>query len=178
MSGGRNREQQNAWNQTAQTQNAQITQVDPLEQEYRDQQKAYLDWENSPGRNVEDAPGLGTFIQTGQAAINRANQARQGSGALNLADPSSSGYAQKLREEQQAQMGQQFGSDLENAVAQRHAEATGSVLPLSQMNFQRKAAQLGNTQAMFGMWNQRQSKNWWDYLTQGVQMGAQVAGMF
>lgn len=169
-SGGRNRNQQNAWNETVRQQNAAITQVDPLEQAYRQRQQNVLNWENQPGHDIRDMPGMSDAIQIGQAALARANQERQGRGAINLADPSQSGYAQQLHEQKQNELGQEVGAGLENARAQIHAEATGSVLPLSQMNFQRRQAQLGNSAQMFGMWNQRQSRNWWDYLTQTVGM--------
>ena len=173
-SGGRNRERQNYWDQQAQQQNAAITQVDPLEQAYRQRQQNVLNWENQPGHDIRDMPGMSDAIQIGQAALARANQERQGRGAINLADPSQSGYAQQLHEQKQNELGQEVGAGLENARAQIHAEATGSVLPLSQMNFQRRQAQLGNSAQMFGMWNQRQSRNWWDYLKDTVTMVSQL----
>ena len=87
-SGGRNRNQQNAWNETVRQQNAAITQVDPLEQAYRQRQQNVLNWENQPGHDIRDMPGMSDAIQIGQAALARANQERQGHGAINLADPS------------------------------------------------------------------------------------------
>ena len=168
-SGGRNRDRQNFWDSQAQQQNAAITQVDPLEQAYRDRQQAVLNWENTPGHDIRDMPGMSDAIQIGNAALARANQQRQ-SGSIHLADPGSSGYAQQLHELQQNQLGQEVGTGLENARAAIHAEATGSVLPLSQMNLARRSAQLNNSTQMFSQWNQRKSKNWWDYLTDTVGM--------
>lgn len=177
-SGGRNRQQQNYWNAQAQTQNAALTQEDPLETARKAQIQKVLDWENQPGHDVKDLPGMGDFIQIGQGALARANKARMGTGALGLSDPGSSGYASQLHEQSQNELGQQVGADLENARAGIIGEAHGSVLPYAQLATSRKQAQANNSAQMFGQWNQRQSKNWWDYLREGVQMGSQVAGAF
>jgi hypothetical protein len=188
---GRNRNQQNAWNSqvqqdqaTARAQNQQITQVDPLEAAYRAKQQRVLDWENSSGKDIRNMPGMDEHIQIGQAALNRANQERYGTGALNLGGAEGSGYAAKLKEQRQAQMGQEVGVGLENARAGIHSEAAGSVMPLSQLSTNRRLGQaqhslgIANTSAgMFGQWNQRKSKNWWDYLGEGIGMASQVGGM-
>lgn len=176
--GGRNREQQNYWNQQAQQQNAQIATVNPLEQAYRARQQAVLDWENSPGRDVRDMPGMSEHIQIGQAALARANQNRQGTGAFNLADPGSSGFATQLKELKNNELGQQVGAGLEEARAGVHGEATGSVMPLSQLDLSRRLGQANHSAGMFSQWNQRQSRNWWDYLREGVQMGGQMMRTF
>jgi hypothetical protein len=177
MSKGRNRERQNAWDAQAQTQNAAITQRDPLEVAYRAKQQKVLDWENSNGKDIRNMPGMDEHIQIGQAALARANQDRQGMGAFNLADGGSSGYAAQLKEQKRNELGQQVGAGLEEARAGIHAEAAGSVLPFSQLSTSRNIAQANHSAGMFSQWNQRQSKNWWDYLREGVQIGGQAAGM-
>lgn len=189
--GGRNRQNQNYWNQqtqqqlqTAQQQNAAIAQVDPLEQAWRDRQKAVLDWDKKPGKDIRDLPGMSEHIQIGEAAVRRANQDRMGTGALQLGADGASGHAMKLKELRQAQMGEEVGAGLDNARAQIHAEAANSIMPLAQLHTNRKLGQaqhslgIANTSAgMFGQWNQRRSKNWWDYLREGIGMAGQVGGM-
>jgi hypothetical protein len=176
-SGGRNREQQNYWNVAAQQAAPAITQQDPLEQAYRARQQSVLDWENQPGHDVRDMPGMGDAVQIGQAAINRSNQDRMGNGAFNLADPNS-GYATQLKEQKRNELGQEVGAGLENARAQISGEAHGSVLPFSQLTTNRNIARGNLAAGMFGQWNQRKSKNWWDYLTDTVSMASQAAGAF
>jgi hypothetical protein len=176
MSQGRNREQQNYWNAQAQQANSHINDVSPEEAAYRQHQTAVLNWENQPGHDVRDMPGMDNYIQIGQAAMQRASQDRQGTGAFNLADPGSSGYASQLKEQKRNELGQQVGVGLENARAATHAEAANSVLPMASLDFSRHIGTANNSAAMFGQWNQRQSKNWWDYLREGVQMGGQIAG--
>jgi hypothetical protein len=167
--GGRNRKQQNIWNTTAQQQNAAITTPDPLEQKWKDRQLAVLNWEDTPGKDIRDMPGMDSHIQIGRAALDAAGRDRQATG-LNLADTGSNGYATQLKELKRNELGQQVGAGLENARAGIHAEAAGSVLPLSQLSTQRKLGQAQHSAQMFGQWNQRKSKNWWDYLTDTVGM--------
>jgi hypothetical protein len=50
-------------------------------------------------------------------------------------------------------------------------------MPLSQLSTSRRLGQAQHSAGMFGQWNQRQSKNWWDYLREGVQVAGQVGGM-
>lgn len=178
MSRGRNRTQQNFWNSNAQQANQQITQVDPLEQAYRDRQKAFLDWEGSNGKDVRNAPGMDAHIQIGQAALERAGRDRMGTGALQLGEDGGSGYAAKLKELKKNELGQEVGAGLETALAARTAEAHGSVMPLAQLTTSRNIGRANHSAQMFGMWNQRQSKNWWDYMRDAVGMGSQAAGAF
>ena len=173
--GGRNRERQNTWDSNAQQQNAQLTQVNPLTQRWQDEQLAFMNWEGSQGRDVRDAPGLSSFIQIGQAAKDRAGRERMGTGALQLGDAGNAGYTENLKGLRQNEAAQDFGIGLENALAARKAEATGSVIPLQQMETQRRMGQAQHSMGMFGQWNQRQSRNWWDYMREGIQMGSQVA---
>lgn len=190
--GGRNRREQDRWNadtqrrlQAAEAQNQQITQVDPLEAAYRAKQQRVLDWENSSGKDIRNMPGMDEHIQIGQAALDRSRRERHGTGALQLGADGSSGYAQQLKELKQNELGEQVGAGLENARAGIHAEAAGSVMPLSQLSTNRRLGQaqhslgIANTSAgMFGQWNQRQSKNWWDYMREGVGMATGVGRMF
>jgi hypothetical protein len=174
---GRNREQQNYWNQQAQTQNQAIATVDPLEQKWRDKQMAFLKWDETPGKDVRDAPGMSDHIQIGQGAIARAKQEKYGTGALQLGGAGNAGYTENLKTLRQNEMGQEVGAGLEEALAGRRAEATGSIMPLSQLSTSRRLGQAQHSAGMFGQWNQRQSKNWWDYLREGVQVAGQVGGM-
>lgn len=175
--GGRNREQQNYWNQQAQQQNQQITQVDPLEAQWRQQQMDYLNWRNSPGRDVRDAPGLSDYIQIGQAAQERAQRDRQGTGALQLGGAGNAGYTENLKSLRQNEAAQDFGTGLERALAMRHSEASGSVMPLAQLTTNRNVARANHSAGMFNTWSQRRSMNWWDYLREGTQIASNIGGM-
>lgn len=176
-SGGRNRERQNYWDTQAAQANQAITQVDPLEQQWRDEQKRFLDWRDSSGKDVRNAPGLDEYIQIGQAAQDRAQRERMGTGALQLGNAGNAGYTENLKTLRQNEAAQDFGTGLESAVAARTAEATGSVLPLAQLTTNRNIAKANNAAGMFGQWNQRKSKNWWDYLIEGAQtFGPMIAG--
>lgn len=176
--GGRNREQQNYWNAQAQAQNRQITQVDPLEAQWRQQQQDYLNWRSSDGRDVAEAPGLSEYIQIGQAAQDRAKQERMGTGALQLGNAANAGHVANLKTLRQNEAAQDFGTGLERAQAMRHAEATGSVMPLASLTTNRNVAQANHSAGMFSQWNQRKSKNWWDYLNEGVGLAGRLGGMF
>lgn len=174
--GGRNRRNQDYWDAQNRQANQQITQVDPLEQQWRDQQQQYLTWRNSNGRDVRDAPGLSDYIQIGEAAQHRAKQERMGTGALQLGNAGNAGYTENLKTLRQNEAAQDFGTGLEQALGMRHAEATGSVLPLAQLTTNRNVARAGHAGSMFGQWNQRQSRNWWDYLREGIGMGRMLFG--
>lgn len=180
MGGGaakRKRESETYWDNTARQANQDITKVDPLEQKWRDSQLAFLNWKDTPGRNVADAPGLSDYIQIGQAAQDRAKRERFGTGALQLGDAANAGYLANLKGLRQNEMAQDFGTGLENALASRNAEATGSVMPLSQLTTNRNIAKAGQAGNMFGQWSNKQVKNWWDYAREGVGMGTQIGSM-
>jgi hypothetical protein len=175
-SSGRNRDNQNFWNTQNQQQNAAIAQISPQEQAERDRISSIQAWENAPGHDIRDLPGMGDFVQIGQAALQRANADKKGTGALQLADGGSSGYAQQLKELKRNELGQEVGAGLENARAQIIGQAHGEVLPMAQLGLSRSLGQAGHSAQMFGMWNQRPSRNWWDYLREGVQMAANPGG--
>lgn len=173
--GGRDeRERQDAYNR-AQTAATQINQVDPLEERYRQQQMAFLNWKDSNGRDVRDAPGLSDYIQIGQAAQERAGRERMGTGALQLAGDA--GNAGNLRELKKQEAAQDFGTGLERAYAMRNAEATGSVMPLANMTLNRNTAYAGAMGNLYGIRSsQPKPKSWWNYLQEGAQMAGSIGG--
>lgn len=176
--GGRNRREQDAWNAQARSDNAAITQVDPLEQQLRDRSSRRLAWESGGRTNIEDPnAGLQDYIQIGKSALDRADRERYGTGALQLGNEANAGHIADLKELNKSNMAREFGAGLEQADAMAHAEATGSVMPLAQMTTNRNIARAQNSGQMFSQWNQRQSKNWWDYLREGVGVASQVGGM-
>lgn len=175
--GGRKKREEDYWNSLAKQQNQKIAQVDPLEQKWRDQQMAFLNWRDSNGKDVRSAPGLSEYIQIGQAAQDRAKRERMGTGALQLGGAGNAGYTENLKTLRQNEAAQDFGTGLERAMAMRTAEATGSVLPLAQLTTNRNVAQANNSAGMFGQWSNKQEKSWWDYLREGVGMASQVGSM-
>lgn len=171
--GGRNRQQQNYWNTQAQQQNQQMTQQSPEEALRRQQVQQYLAWKNQDGRDVRDAPGLSDYIQIGEAAKERAGRERMGTGALKLGGEG--GFAEKLRQQKQAEAAQDFGIGLERAYAMNDAQMTGSVLPFASLDANRRQAQAGHSASMFSQWNQRRSRNWWDYMMDVGQLATGAA---
>lgn len=180
MSSGRekkNNQQQDWWQGQTQTAYNNVATKTPLETQFEANQKKFLDWDASDGKDVRDAQGLDSYIQIGQAAQERGNQQRMGTGALALSDGGASGYAEKLKSLQNAQRGENFGSGLENALAARRAEATGSVMPLAQLDLSRKNAQLGSATGMTGMYlNRPKTRPFWQDLTMGIIQGASQVG--
>lgn len=157
-------------------QNAQLMQqaqqVSPLQQAYEQAQLEFLNWDKSKGKDVRNAPGLNNYIQIGQAAMDRAERDRQGTGALALGAPGAEGYTENLKSLRKNEMGREFGAGLENALAGRRAEATGSVLPLATLNNSRNLGVLNANSQMLGTYmNRPQRQPWWHSLVGGLAQG-------
>ena len=156
------------------------TQDSELKKLYEAKQLAFLKWDGTKGKNIRDAPGLENHIQIGQAAIDRANQERMGTGALRLSDGGASGYAEKMKAMRQAEMGNQVGASLEQALGGLRAEANGSVLPLAQMDMNRSMGLVGmasqNNNAYMN--RPRQTPFWQTLLMGAISGGSQVATGF
>ena len=162
-------------NARRQYQQALIEAQKPSELEQMQQRRSmdFIRAYDAPGKDVTQLPGLSPYIQIGRAAQERAQRQRMGSGALNLTGVGSEGYAAKLREQYNQEQGQNFGSGLENAVAGRYAEATGSILPLAQLNQGRTMGILGSTQQREGSYlNAPRETPFWQTLTMGAVQGA------
>lgn len=140
----------------------------------------FLNWDESKGKNIRDAPGMSDYIQIGQAAIDRANQDRMGTGALRLSDGGASGYAEKMKSLRQAEMGNQVGASLENALAGLRAEAHGSVMPLAQLDMNRSMGLAGMASQNNNSYlnRPRQQPFWQQMLLGAIQGGSAVAGAF
>lgn len=145
----------------------------PLELEQERRSMQFLkDWE-APGRDVRALPGLSNYIQIGQEAQERALQQRMGTGALRLSGVGTEGYAAKLREQSQTEAAQNTANALERAVASRYAEATGSILPLAQLQQSRSMGVLGSTQSREQAYlNAPRETPFWQTLTMGAVQGA------
>lgn len=106
-------------------------QEDPLETRLRARDMAWLDWEESPGRDVSKAP-LGPALALYDRAVNRQQGERMGIGSLrmglNASDPK---LAQLLDQQSRDKNQQQAAGDLENAVRMKSAEVNRSALPLA-----------------------------------------------
>lgn len=135
--------------------------------------KAFLNWMDTPGKDITSAPGLAPYLQIGAAARERRQRQRMGTGGLALSGVGSEGYAAKLREQQMAEEAANFGTGLESAVAGRYAEATGSMLPLAQLGTQRSLGVLGSAQSnLQGYMNAPRETPFWKQLTMGAVQGA------
>lgn len=173
-SGGKKKKEENFWTQNAQTAYTNAGQKSELEKLFEQSQIDFLNWDKSGGKDVRDAPGLSNYIQIGQAAQERAGQERMGTGALQLGAGGGSEYAQKLKQLNQSQMAENFGTGLENALQMRRAEATGSVMPLASLDANRKGMQMqGANQMVSTYFNRPRSTPFWQQLLGiGAQAGA------
>lgn len=120
-----------------QTQLIQLAQQpDPLTERLRARDTAWLDW--SEGKSgpidVRRAPGLGPALSLFDSAKRGQQEERMGIGALRMgiqgSDPN---LTSLLREQSQARREQEAAGGLEQAVAAREAEVTGSILPLASL---------------------------------------------
>jgi hypothetical protein len=170
-----NQQQQNYWQ--AQTQNAyQATAApDPLEEKFKKQSSDRLDWE-AGARDINDPrAGLQDVLQIGKAAQERAQQERYGTGALQLGGEA--GYADKLKALKQAEMGEDFGTSLEQANMMRHAEATGNIMPLLSLDAQRRQSRLGFAGQMTSSYlNAPKEVPFWKQLVMGAVQGGSAMG--
>ena len=181
MSSGRqqkeNDRQQAYWNQQSQAQFQEAQKKSPLQEALEKRSLEFLNWDNSKDKNVTDAPGMNDYVQIGQAAMARAEQDRQGSGALALGGDGASGYAEKLKSLRKAEAGNAVGSGIENALNMRRAEAQGSALPLAQFDFQKNMAltNFAGNQNQSYLNRPRQTPFWQTLLLQGIRSGTSVA---
>jgi hypothetical protein len=139
--------------------------------------KEFLDWMRTPGRDIGSAPDIAPYLQIGKAATERASRQRMGIGALQLGGTGGEGYAAKLREQYAQEQAQNFGTNLEQAIGARYAEATGNLLPMAQLGQQRTLGILGATQGReMGYLNAPRETPFWKQLTMaGVQGATSVA---
>lgn len=179
MASGAKKTQANVdfWNQQSQQQLQQLQQPSETQKLIDERNKKFLDWDAQAGHNVKDAPGLSDYIQIGRAAQDRAKQERFGTGALQLGEDGQKPYLENLKSLRQSEQAENFGSGLENALAMKRAEVSGSALPFAQLDLQRKTAGAGIASQAMGQWlnRQAQQKTWWDYLKDISQMGMQAA---
>lgn len=178
MSKGKKQKQEDYWGGQMQTayQNAQAP--NPLEQRLSARTQQFLDWDADPNKNITDSrSGVNDYIQIGQGALARAGRERMGSGALRLSDGGASGYAEKLRTQKQAEMGNEFGAGLENALAASRAQATNSVLPLASLDMSRRFGLADRAAGNFHTYLNRPKANgfWSQFFIQGLKSAGDVA---
>lgn len=158
----------------------QASEKTPAQKALEERQNRFLTWDNSKDKNVMDAPGMSDYIQIGQAAINRANRDKVGTGALALSDGGASGYAEKLKGLRQKEAANEFGAGLETALMNRRAEAQGSVLPMAQLDLSRSMGLAGlasqNNNAYLN--RPRETPFWQKMILGAIQGGSAVAGAF
>ena len=111
---------------------------DPMAQMAMDRATKFLQAYERPGMSVTDLPGLEPYLQIGQRALARQQIERKGGTGLNLGGQSM--VADKLRAQMAAESAAGYAGNVEQAVAGRYAEATGSLIPLAQLNLQRTSA--------------------------------------
>lgn len=153
----------------------QAQQQSPAEKAMQERNLAFLNWYDTAGKDVTQAPGLSPYLQIGAAARQRAQRERMGMGAMQLGSGNEA-YATKLREQYAQEAAQNYGTGLESAVAGRYAEATGSMLPLAQLAQQRSMGLLGSAQGReMGYLNApRETPFWKTFLIEGMRGAAQI----
>jgi hypothetical protein len=177
---GKNKEREDFWGNASQQAYQQNAAPTPLQSAWEKQQTDFLNWDESKGKDVRSAPGMDKYIQLADAARNRASIERNPTGAMALGDLGDSGYAAQLQNQRQKESDQDIGSGLENALNLRRAEASGSVIPLAQLNQSRNA---NNMSFAGGMYNNIADRNkrpgfWQNLLMAGIAGGSQVASSF
>lgn len=138
--------------------------------------RAYFDWEGRAGRDVRELSGMGQLMRYGDFAKQKAEQARQGIGALNLADSGQGSFAQMAKEFSRQQYGRDYATEIENAVGQRRQEALASAFNLSNMDMNRKQAIMNAAVSRESIHNQpKQSGGFLNSLTSAA--GSIIGGM-
>jgi hypothetical protein len=181
--------------QQAQTQQQFLTlasQPDPLTERLRARDTAWLDWSegkdaqgNAVPIDVTRAPGLGPSLNLyNRARLGEENE-RYGIGALRMGvQGSNPNLANLLKEQRTAHRERDAAGALEQAVATREAETTGSVLPLAslQQNQRMGLASLASGNANNALNNltqfvsrPRRRSFWQDLLLTGFSGGQQAA---
>lgn len=154
----------------------QAQQQSPAEKALQERNLSFLNWMDTPGRDVTAAPGISPYLQIGKAAQERASRQRMGMGAMQLGT-GSEGYAAKLREQYAQEAAQNYGGGLEQAVAGRYAEATGALPALMNASLSRNAmltqSAQGNLQSYMNA--PRETPFWKTLVQQGIQAGATIA---
>lgn len=147
-----------------------IYEKSPLEKKLEQRSLDILNFQES-GKDIRDLGAMSPYIRMGEAALERGNRERMGTGALRLGDNGASGYTDQLKELRQKEMAQDYGVGLENAYAGVHAEALGSALPLAQLDQSRRNTGFSAASGMYGtILNRPQRQSWWERAT-GVVSG-------
>lgn len=162
---------------------------DPLQERLRQRSMDWVDW--SEGKNgpidVTRAPGLGPSLNLYERARAGEQGERQGIGALRMGvQGSDPGLVSLLGEQRQAHRERDAAGALEQAVAVRGAEATGSAMPLISLEQNRRMGlaglasnnandTLGNLTQFTG--RQRRRPFFQEMLLAGWTQGAQGASM-
>lgn len=170
---GQDQQQQNFWQNQSQQAVQNMSQVNPLEQMMTEEGVNFLKWDNGQlgAKDITKAPGMSASLDIYNRAKERSKQRRFGVGSIALSD-GNSGYADKLREQQNMEMEENAAGDLANAYRLKSAEVRGSVLPLATLDQSRRNAvadvSSGNLHAYL---NRPKQKPFWQTLVESVGQG-------
>lgn len=171
---GKDQQQQNYWQNQSQQAVTNMQRVNPFEERLTQEGIDFLDWEagKKGPRDITNAPGLSASLDIYNRAKQRGKEKRYGVGSIALSDGSSSGYAEKLREQQNMEMEENAAGDLANAYRIKSAEVRGSALPLASLDQSRRNAvaevSSGNLRSYIGRPRQ---KPFWQSLLEGAAQG-------
>lgn len=140
----------------------------PIESALTQRATDFLNWERKAGRDVGELPGIGTRLGLVSQAKERAERARQGIGALALADSSQSNLAPMYKEFMKQQAGQDYAGAIENAVGQMQQENLALGGQMAQMDMARKMGLYNAAVSRESIHNQpKQSEGIWSSLISG-----------
>jgi len=148
---------------------------DPLEEYQKGQNLAFLKAYNGDGGgpvDVTELPQMGVYLDLFNHA--KAGRARRNSlGAATFGQQYSSPELKAvLDREMQGAREEEAGGALEDAVAGKYAEASGSVLPYAQLAYQRNATRLGAAGDRYNQATQAANQPAWWLPLLGAGIGA------
>lgn len=143
----------------------------PLEERLSRETMRTLDWEEGTGefkdrpRDVREMPGLGTALSLYDAVAGARDDEQQGTGLVRMGvNASSPELAAKLETQRRARAQESAAGGLERAVGIRRAEARGSILPLAEMDTNRRMgllaganSRLANSQGLYAQFRPQPS---------------------
>lgn len=156
-----------------------VSTVDPLDAKIRAKAQRFMDWEDSTQpKNILDAPGISDQMDIYGEAQGLADQEMMGSGAGQLANPSSGAYQDQVKQLSANQRYDTRAAGLSNALQGLKAEAYGAADSSINRDFERKMASAQLNQGQLSQYyNRYKVQNPWyqKLFNAGNQVGRTAA---
>lgn len=161
-----------------------VSAPDPLDQRLRAKATKFLDWQDSTdaNKNILDAPGISDQMDIYGEAQNLADQELMGSGAGQLAMPSSGAYQDQIKELGKNQRYNTRAAGLSNALQGLKAESLGladnSIEREMMRRLQSANLNLGNQAQYYNRYKKQNPwyQKLWNAGLQAAQVGAKIYG--